>query len=68
MTQEEIDKVKQEAQKQGIDLTQIAILYGGTQGAPSQMGSFSPDGTPLGSTGLPLSADEITGFLYLGAD
>jgi len=68
VTQEEIDKVKQEAVKQGIDLTQIAIFYGGNDSAPSGKGSFSPDGRPLTSDGLPLSPEKITGFYYLGTD
>jgi hypothetical protein len=68
VTQEEIDKVKQEVRKQGIDLTQITIFYGGNDSAPSERGSFSPDGMPLASNGQPLSLDKITGFYYLGAE
>ena len=68
MTQTEIESVLEEAKKQGIDLTQIAIFYGRPDSAASQLGSFSPDGIPLASNGDPLSLDQITGFYYLAAD
>jgi hypothetical protein len=68
VTQAEIDTVIQNARKQGIDLTQITIFYGGTDSAPSQRGFFSPDGMPLASNGEPLSPSEITNFYYLAAD
>lgn len=68
MTQAEIDTVIQNAKKQGIDLTQITIFYGGTNSGLSEKGSFSANGIPLATDGTPLSINKITGFYYLGAD
>jgi hypothetical protein len=68
VTQADIDKVIQEAKRQGVPLTQVTIFYGGTGLGTSEMGSFSPDGIPLASDGSPLSLDKITGFYSLAAD
>ncbi len=68
MTQAEIDTVIQNARKQGIELTQITIFYGGTDSAPAQKGAFSLDGTPLASDGTLLSPFQITNCYYLAAD
>jgi hypothetical protein len=62
VTLEEIEKVKQEAAKQGIDLSQITIIYEGyDEKGAALMGSFAEDGTAP-------NPEKIKGFYYLGAD
>jgi hypothetical protein len=68
VTPEEIETVKSNALKQGIDLTQIAIFYAGSVGLASAMGSFTPDGRTVDCDGAPLAPEKILRFHYLGSD
>jgi hypothetical protein len=68
VTPEEIETVKRNALNQGIDLTQIAIVYQDGGASASLMGSFTPEGQSIDCNGAPLAPEKIIRFHYLGSD
>jgi hypothetical protein len=65
MTQDEFEKAKEDASTQGIDLTQIALIYTeNAANAASSFGHFTHAGQVIDCDGKPLPLESILEFQY----